>query len=278
MMVHSVATETSSGYCPSAGHMGYGEGAAVKQTIIGTTMPVLEVLLGTGESVIAESGRMSWMTPDITMATSTAGIGGGKGLMGKIKRVAGGGSLFQSSFTSASPKGMVAFATTVPGQILEVPLTPGAGYLVHKHGFIAGTPGVEVSMGFQQSLGAGLFGGEGFILQRLGGTADAWVALQGEVVTYDLKAGESMMVHPAHIGMFTDGMSFTITTIKGIKNKFFGGEFFLAQLTGPGSIWLQSLTLPGLASDLIPYLPAPGGDSGGGARASFGGLSSLLDS
>ena len=235
--------------------------------IVGTTMPVLEFTLNNGESVVAESGRLSWMSPSIQMATSTAFTGSSGGLFGKLKRMVGGGTLFASSYTATGAPGLVAFATTVPGQILPITVGPGAGFMVHRHGFLASTPGIELTAGFQQSLGAGLFGGEGFVLQRLGGQADAWIQLQGEVVTYDLQAGQSMLVHPAHVGMFNDGMSFTITVVKGLKNKFFGDEIFLCNLTGPGRIWLQSLTLPSLAADLVPYLPEP--SSSGGSGFSF---------
>jgi uncharacterized protein (TIGR00266 family) len=234
----------------------------MEHKIVGTTMPVLEFTLGDGESVVAESGRLSWMTPSIVMATSTAMTGGGGGLFGKIKRMAGGGTLFASSYTASGSPGLVAFATTVPGEILPIDVGPGSGFMVHRHGFLASTPGIELSAGFQQSLGSALFGGEGFILQRLAGQAQAWVQLQGEVVTYDLAQGQSMLVHPAHVGMFTDGMSFAVQTVKGLKNKFFGDEFFLCNLTGPGRIWLQSLTLPGLAADIMPYLPQPSSGSG----------------
>jgi uncharacterized protein (TIGR00266 family) len=230
----------------------------MQHQIIGTTMPVLEFSLGDGESVVSESGRLSWMSPNVVMETSTSATGGGgHGVFGALKRMAGGGSLFASSYTSSGPGGLVAFAASQPGQIMPVSVTPGNGFMVHRHGFLAATQGVELTMGFQQSLGAGIFGGEGFILQRVGGTADAWIQLQGEIVKYDLQPGQSMLVHPAHVGMFNDGMAFQITTVKGLKNKFFGGEIFLCALTGPGSIWLQSLTLPGLAADLIPYLPEP---------------------
>lgn len=171
--------------------------------------------------------------------------------------MAGGGSLFASTYTASVQGGLIAFAATQPGQIMPISVAPGSGFMVHRHGFLASTPGIELTVGFQQSLGAGLFGGEGFILQRLAGQADAWVQLQGEVVRYDLQPGQGMLVHPAHVGMFNDGMAFQITTVRGLKNKFFGGEFFLCSFTGPGSMWLQSLTLPGLAADLIPYLPTP---------------------
>jgi uncharacterized protein (TIGR00266 family) len=230
----------------------------MQHQIIGTTMPVLEFTLNAGEAVVSESGRLSWMSPDVTMATSASATGGGEHkVFGALKRMAGGGSLFASTYTASGQGGLVAFAATQPGQILPVQIGPGSGYLVHRHGFLASTPGIELTTGFQKSLGAGLFGGEGFVLQRLAGTADAWVQLQGEVVRYDLKPGEGMLVHPAHVGMFNDGMAFELTTVRGLKNKFFGDEFFLCSLTGPGTIWLQSLTLPGLAADLVPYLPKP---------------------
>lgn len=240
--------------------------------ILGTTLPVLECVLSAGEVVIGEAGRMSWMSEDVAMATSTSYAGGSGGFMGAIKRVAGGGTLFTSSYTAGGAGGLVAFSTTIPGQILPVNVSPGHDYIVHRHGFLAATNGVQLSSAFQQSLGGALFGGEGFILQRVGGQCDAWIQLQGEIVTYDLAPGQNLFVHPAHIGMFTDGTQFSITTIKGLKNKFFGGEFFLVKMTGPGKVWLQSLTLSGLAQDLMPYLPT--GESGGSSIAGgvLGGL------
>jgi uncharacterized protein (TIGR00266 family) len=242
--------------------------------ILGTTLPVLECVLSAGEAVIGEAGRMSWMSEDVTMATSTAYAGGSGGIMGAIKRVAGGGTLFTSSYTAGGSGGLVAFSTTIPGQILPISVTPAQDYIVHRHGFLAATNGVALSSAFQQSLGGALFGGEGFILQRVGGTCDAWIQLQGEVVTYDLAPGQNLFVHPAHIGMFTEGTQFSITTIKGLKNKFFGGEFFLVKLTGPGKVWLQSLTLQGLAQDLMPYLPT--GEAAGGGGVAGGLIGGLL--
>src|SRR5262249_5288250 len=132
---------------------------------------------------------------------------------------------------------------------------PGQTYLVHRHGFICATPNVELSMAFQRSLGAGIFGGAGFVLQRLAGTAQAWIELGGEIVIYDLQPGETLRVHPGHVGMLEERVNFDITTIPGIRNALFGGDgLFLAALTGPGRVWLQSLTLPNLAHVLQPYL------------------------
>lgn len=141
-------------------------------------------------------------------------------------------------------------------QILPVTVGPDQNYLIHRDGFLRATPGIEVSIGFQRRLGAGLFGGTGFILQRLSGTADAWIELHGEVVVYDLKPGETLRIQPGYVGMFEERVQFDIMTVPGIKNMLFGGEgIFLATLTGPGKVWLQSMPLPNLAHALTEYLP-----------------------
>ena len=194
------------------------------------------------------------MSQSIDMHTSTQ-HGGGGGLFGILKRVAGGGSLFMTEFTAQGAPGLVAFATKVPGHILPVEVRPGRDYMIHRHGFLCSTPGVELSVGFQQSLGAGIFGGDGFLLQKLAGQCEAWIELDGEVVSYDLAPGESLRVHPGHVGMFEVSVNFGITRIQGIRNMLFGGDgIFLAQLTGPGKVWLQSLPLSNLAHALSPYL------------------------
>ena len=222
--------------------------------IVGSTLPVLEVQLQPGESVVSVAGELSWMSQSIDLHTSTQ-HGGGGGFFGILKRVAGGGSLFMTEFTAQGAPGLVAFATKVPGHILPVEVRPGRDYMIHRHGFLCSTPGVELSVGFQQSLGAGIFGGDGFLLQRLAGQCQAWIELDGEVVSYDLAPGESLRVHPGHVGMFEQSVNFGITRIQGIRNMLFGGDgIFLAQLTGPGKVWLQSLPLSNLAHALSPYL------------------------
>ena len=224
--------------------------------IIGTTLPVLELQLAPGDSIIAVSGELSWMGQSIEMQTTT----GGGGVAGIFKRLAGGGSLFMTEYTAKGAPGILAFATRMPGHILPVDVSAGKVHMIHRHGFLCGTPGVELSVGFQQSLGAGIFGGDGFLLQKLGGAGQAWVELDGEVIPYDLAAGETLRVHPGHVGMFEASVRFEISRIKGIKNMLFGGDgIFLAALTGPGRIWLQSLPLSNLAHALSPYLS--GGES-----------------
>ncbi|HYY30474.1 MAG TPA: TIGR00266 family protein [Chthoniobacterales bacterium] len=223
--------------------------------IIGTTLPVLELQLQPGERIVAVSGELSWMSHSIQLTTSAQA--GGGGFLGVLKRVAGGGSVFMTEYSAHGEPGLLAFATRVPGHILPVEIGPGQTYMIHRHGFLCSTPGVELGVAFQQSLGAGIFGGDGFLLQRLSGACHAWIELDGEVVTYDLRAGETMRVHPGHVGMFEGTVQFQITRIQGIRNMLFGGDgIFLAALTGPGRIWLQSLPLSNLAHALSPYLPS----------------------
>jgi uncharacterized protein (AIM24 family) len=168
-----------------------------------------------------------------------------------------------TEYSAQGTAGTVAFAAKLPGHIVPVAVGPGEEYMIHRHGFLCATPDAVLGVGFQQSLGAGVFGGDGFVLQRLSGSAQAWVELGGEVVTYDLAAGEVLRVHPGHVGMFQAAVGFDITRIKGISNMLFGGDgIFLAELTGPGRVWLQTLTVANLAHALAPYLPQPGGDRG----------------
>ncbi len=226
----------------------------MQSRISGTTMPVLEIGLEPGETIIAEPGELSWMTPTVQLRTTTA-TAGARGLWGAVTRAIAGGGLFMTEFSAAGGRGAVAFAAKVPGAIMPMQVVPGAGYLVHRHGFLCATQGVELAIGFQQSLGAGIFGGSGFIMQRITGAGTAWVELGGEIVTHQLAPGEELLVHPGHVGMFEERVGFDITTIRGIANALFGGDgLFLVRLRGPGQVWLQTLTMPALAHSLAPYL------------------------
>ncbi len=247
--------------------------AGVDHRIIGTVMPVLEIDLQPGQSVIAESGELSWMTSSIQLTTSTAGAGS-KGMLGAVKRAVSGGSFFLTQYHAEGAPGRVAFATKMPGHIRAISVSPDRTYQVHRSGFLAGTQGIEMSLGFQQSFGAGLFGGNGFVLQRIGGTGTAWVELSGELIEHQLAPGENLRVHPGHVGLLDATVSFEITTVRGIKNVIFGGDgLFLASLTGPGTVWLQSLPLPNLAHSLAPYLPQSNeGTGNSGVSGMLGGL------
>jgi uncharacterized protein (TIGR00266 family) len=227
----------------------------MRTRILGTTMPVLEVQLDPNESVFSESGELSWMTASIQMTTHTQ-LGGGGGLFGVLKRVAGGGSLFMTEYRAIQSRGEVSFAAKVPGHIVPVQLGQNAEYMVHRHGFLCATPQVSIGVGFQQSLGAGVFGGSGFMLQKVGGQGTAWLELSGELVVKNLAPGETLKVHPGHVGAFQASVSFQITKVPGIKNMIFGGDgIFLALLTGPGEVWLQTLPISRLAHQIGEYLP-----------------------
>ena len=237
--------------------------------IQGTTMPVLDVQLDPNESVFSESGELSWMSASIQMTTHTQ-MGGGGGLFGVLRRVAGGGSIFMTEYRAVQHPGEVSFATKVPGHIIPVQVGPGQEYLVHRHGFLCATPQVTISVGFQQSLGAGIFGGSGFLLQRIGGYGMAWIELSGELIQKSLAPGETWLVHPGHVGAFQASVGFQITTVPGIRNMIFGGDgLFLAALTGPGNVWLQTLPISRLAHQIGEYLPhgevRPGTAAAGGA-------------
>jgi uncharacterized protein (TIGR00266 family) len=230
----------------------------MQSNIIGTTMPVLEFILEPNDAIISESGELSWMGASIQMTTHTQMAGGG-GFFGAIRRVAGGGSLFMTEYRAYGAAGELAFATKVPGHILPVPVGNGYEYMIHRHGFLCATEQVQIGVGFQQSLGAGIFGGDGFRLQHINGNGTAWIELSGEVVTKDLRPGETLRVHPGHVGAFQTSVNFQIARIPGISNMIFGGDgIFLAALTGPGRVWLQSLPISKLAHALREYLPSSG--------------------
>jgi uncharacterized protein (TIGR00266 family) len=227
----------------------------MQSRIMGTTMPVLEFALEPNDSIISEAGELSWMSSSIQMTTHTQ-LGGGGGIFGAIRRVAGGGTLFMTEYRAMGAAGELAFATKVPGHILPVEIGHGREHMVHRHGFLCATSQVQIGVGFQQSLGAGIFGGDGFLLQKISGQGTAWLELSGEVVARELRPGETLRVHPGHVGAFEASVSFQIARIPGIRNMIFGGDgIFLAALTGPGKVWLQTLPISKLAHALAHYMP-----------------------
>ncbi len=246
--------------------------SSVTHRILGTVMPVLQVDLQPGQSVVSPGGEVSWMSSSVEMSTSTAGAGS-KGVLGALKRTVAGGGLFLTRYETAGSPGTVSFAAKLPGEIRPVAIAPDREYLVHRHGFLAATADVNISIGFQQKLGAGIFGGSGFILQRVTGQGTAWIELSGELVEYHLGQGENLRVIPGHVGLFDAGMSFEIKMVKGIKNLLFGAEtLFLASLTGPGMVWLQTMPISQLAHAITPYLPQQENANSGGAGGILGGL------
>jgi uncharacterized protein (AIM24 family) len=225
--------------------------------IHGTTMPVLSVHLDPGEGVVAEAGEFSWMTDSIQISTGVGGDAGGRSPSGAAGRDAEGSPLPMSTYTAQGAPGTITFAPKAPGSILPVDVCPGTEYLVHQRGFLAGTPGIEVSAGFQRAFRAGVFAGGGFALRRLGGHGRAWAELSGQVIPHELAADQSLRVHPGHVGLFQASVSFQLVRVPGITNRYFGGDaHYFAELSGPGTVWLQSMPLPQLAATLVPYIPA----------------------
>ncbi|MFS0892865.1 TIGR00266 family protein [Microbacterium sp. 179-I 3D3 NHS] len=228
----------------------------MKASISGTTMPVLELTLEAGERIVAEGGDVAWMSPGFALDTSTVhGTGGQGGFMSGLKRVLGGAQLFLTEYTAPAQGGLVAFAAQLPGTIRQIDIDAADRFMVQAGSYTASTADVEVSVGLQKKLGAGIFGGAGVVFQKLTGSGTAWVQLAGEITEYTLAAGQSLLIHPGHLAMFDARMDLQFTSIKGIKNKFFGDSLFLAEIHGPGRIWLQSMTPAKLAAAIEPYLP-----------------------
>lgn len=224
--------------------------------IAGTTMPVLEITLDAGEQVIAQGGDVSWLTPGFEIVTSTGfGSGGRGGLINSLKRMVGGGQLYLTQYTASKAGSFVAFAAQLPGTIRELTIDEDDEFMVQSGSFMVSTTDVEVTVGLQNKFGAGIFGGAGLVFQKLAGTGTTWVQLAGEIVDYELPPGESLMIHPGHLALYSSDMRLEFASIRGIKNKFFGDSLFLAELHGPGHVWLQSMTPAKLAAAIDPYLP-----------------------
>lgn len=222
--------------------------------IRGTTMQTVDVQLQQGETVYTESGGMAWMTGNIKMETGMKG-----GLMGAIGRGLAGESLFLVDYTCESGEGWVTFASEFPGKIVPLELGPGETMICQKDAFMCAEKSVTLEMHFRKRLGAGLFGGEGFILQKLTGPGTAFLELAGEITEYELQQGQELKVDTGHIAMYQPSVDFDIETVKGIKNILFGGEgLFLARLRGPGKVWLQSMPIVNLASKIARYIPSKG--------------------
>ena len=247
----------------------------MRYDISGSVMQTVSIDLARGETIYAQTHAMAWMSDGITMDTHTGG-----GLFAGLKRAMSGGSLFITEY-SAEQAGHVAFAPRFPGQILPVVLATGQSLICRKETFLCAEKSVSLEIALQQRLGAGFFAGEGFILQRVTGPGTVFLDLSGEVVQKTLGPGERLRVHAGHIGMQEPSVSTDIQMVRGFRNILFGGEgLFLATLTGPGKIWLQSMPILNLAEEIARHLPsgeARGGNvgsmvGGGAAGAVLGGL------
>lgn len=232
--------------------------------IIGTTLQAVILELDPGETVYSEGGGMAWMSGN--MAMSTSGRGGGIG--GMFKRAISGETLFLNEFTSQGGKGIVAFASDFPGKIVPVPLAAGQEMIVQKQAFLCAEKTVGLSVHFRRKLGAGFFGGEGFVMQKLIGPGVAFVCLDGEIMEYTLDATQVLKVDTGHVGMYEPTVNFDVEMMKGFRNVLFGGEgLFLTTLRGPGRVWLQTMPTMNLAKAIAEYLPTNNNSSSGGSAA-----------
>ncbi len=223
----------------------------MKYRITGTTMQALDVLLARGEAVITESGGMAWYRGGIDMKTNMPG-----GLMGGLGRALSGESLFMTTYTATSDQAVVTFTPEAPGSIIARELAAGEVIIAQRDSLMCAQSTVQLSVHFQKRLGAGLFGGEGFILQRITGPGVAFFEVDGEVREIELQAGETMHVDPGHIALFEATVRHDIERVKGVSNILFGGEgLFLATLTGPGKVWLQTMPLNNLIAKIIARMP-----------------------
>jgi len=222
--------------------------------IYGTVMQSVDVTLTRGESVYTESGGMAWMAGNIDMTTNTKG-----GLMAGLGRKLAGESFFMTTYTCKGEQGLVVFTPEAPGKVLPFQLGPGQSLICQKDAFMCAESSVKLEMHFRKKLGTGLFGGEGFILERITGPGLVFLEIPGEVREYTLQPNQVLRVDPGHIAAFEPSASYDIAMVKGLKNIFFSGEgLFLATIKGPGRLWLQSMPLSNLASKLARYLPTKG--------------------
>ena len=225
----------------------------MRYEIKGGSFPVVVCELNDGEQMTTEKGSMVWMSPNMQMETR----GGGLGKM--FSKAFSGESIFQNIYT-ARGAGMIAFGSSFPGEIKAVNIQPGREMILQKGAFLAAESGVTLSIHFRKNLGAGLFGGEGFIMQRLSGSGIAFAEIDGSLVEYELRPGQQIVVNTGNVAGFSVGVQMDIQQVPGLKNKLLGGEgLFNTVLTGPGRVWLQTMPIMNVAAAVRPYIPSGNG-------------------
>ena len=223
----------------------------MRYEIKGETLPVVVCYLEGGEQMITERGSMSWMSPNMKMETTTGG-----GIGKAIGRMFAGEALFQNRYTAQGGNGLIAFASSFPGQINAYEIGPGREIIVQKSGFLAAESGVELSVFCQNKLGSGFFGGEGFIMQRLSGQGTAFLEFDGHVVDYELQPGQQIVVDTGYLAAMEGTCSIEVRTVPGLKNMVFGGEgLFNTVVTGPGRVWLQTMPISNVAQLILSFMP-----------------------
>ena len=222
----------------------------IKYEVEGGHLPVLICYPEAGQTLCTESGAMSWMSSNMRMDTNTSG-----GMKKVLGRMFTGESIFMNEYTAERTSGMIAFASKFPGSIVPYQVTAGNSIIVQKNGFLAMEKGLDLSIYFQKKLGKGLFGGEGFIMQKISGNGMVFLEIDGHCKEYDLASGESMLVDTGYLAAMSASCTMDIETVKGVKNIFFGGEgLFLTRITGPGKVYIQSMPISNTAQALLPYL------------------------
>lgn len=222
-----------------------------KYEILGGNLPVVVCELAAGEAMITESGSMSWMSPNIKMETVSGG-----GVRKMFGRLVSGDSMFQNKFTAEGTDGMVSFASSFPGEIKALDICAGRSMIVQKSAFLASEEGVELSMYFQKKLGKGIFGGEGFIMQKLSGNGTAFIEIDGSAMEYDLSAGQELLVSTGYLAAMEESCTMDVVAVKGAKNMLLGGEgIFNTVVRGPGKVILQTMPISKVVELLIPFLP-----------------------
>ena len=224
----------------------------MRYEIKGAPLPVVVCEVEANETLITEKGSMCWMSPNMKMETTTNG-----GIGKAFGRMFSGEAMFQNRYTAQGKEGMIAFASSFPGDILAFEISPGNEIIVQKSGFLASESSVNISVHFQKNIGAGFFGGEGFIMQKLSGNGIAFVEFDGHIETYELGYGESMIIDTGYLAAMSGSCSIEIESVPGIKNKFLGGEgLFNTKVTGPGKIYLQTMPISSVASSIRPLIRA----------------------
>lgn len=219
--------------------------------ILGGNLPVVVCDLAAGESMITESGSMSWMSPNMKMETTSGG-----GVKKMFGRLVSGDSAFQNRYTAERTDGMIAFSSSFPGEIKALEISAGRAMIVQKSAFLASEEGVELSMYFQKKLGGGLFGGEGFVMQKLSGNGIAFVEIDGSAIEYQIDVGQEIVVSTGYLAAMEESCTMDIVTVKGAKNMLLGGEgFFNTVVRGPGKVILQTMPIIKVAELLIPFMP-----------------------
>ena len=222
----------------------------MRYEIQGETLPVVTCYLEAGETMITESGAMAWMSPNMKMETTTNG-----GIGKAFGRIFSGENMFQNRYTAQGGSGMIAFASSFPGCIRAFEVGPGKEYIFQKKAFLAGESSVSLSVHFHKKVASGLFGGEGFILQKVSGHGLVFAEFDGHVVEYDLAPGEQIVIDSGYLAAMETTCSMDIQTVPGLKNALFGGEgIFNTVVTGPGHVWLQTMPVSSVANAIQPYI------------------------